>query len=164
MARNPFWTWSLRLYKQPGVAPACIALQDRAGIDVNLLLFCLWTGSRHIILGAAKFASARKASAECGPAIGILREARRLLKPAAQASPRVERIRRNVLRLELEAEQLEQDRLYALVQTVTPGRGEGVMIAADNLSRYLRAAGIRLARRDWQQLTTVVRSAFPSSG
>src|SRR5258708_23591889 len=41
-AGSPFWRFSLRFYRQPGVADACIALQDGCGVDVNLLLFCLW--------------------------------------------------------------------------------------------------------------------------
>lgn len=42
---NPFWRFSLRFYSQPGVPAACLDLQDRAGWDVNLLLFALWAGS-----------------------------------------------------------------------------------------------------------------------
>ena len=34
--------FSLRFYRQPEVADACIALQEEAGVDVNLLLFLLW--------------------------------------------------------------------------------------------------------------------------
>ena len=39
---SPFWRFSLRFYRQPRVADACIALQEEAGVDVNLLLFLLW--------------------------------------------------------------------------------------------------------------------------
>ena len=39
---SPFWRFSLRFYRVPKVADACIALQEEAGIDVNLLLFLLW--------------------------------------------------------------------------------------------------------------------------
>lgn len=42
---HPFWDYSLSLYRQPGVADACLYLQDRYGLDVNLLLFCLWFGA-----------------------------------------------------------------------------------------------------------------------
>ena len=42
-----FWRFSLALYARPGVAEALIALQDRAGLDVNLILFGLWVGTRH---------------------------------------------------------------------------------------------------------------------
>src|SRR5262249_35669715 len=39
---SPFWRFSLQFYRQPKVADACIALQEGAGVDVNLLLFLLW--------------------------------------------------------------------------------------------------------------------------
>ena len=39
---SPFWRFSLGFYRQPGVADACIALQDECGVDVNVLLFFLW--------------------------------------------------------------------------------------------------------------------------
>ena len=39
---NPFWTFSLALYGRPGVADACLALQDEQGMDVNLLLYACY--------------------------------------------------------------------------------------------------------------------------
>ena len=39
---SPFWRFSLRFYRQPRVADACIALQEESGVDVNLLLYLLW--------------------------------------------------------------------------------------------------------------------------
>jgi uncharacterized protein (TIGR02444 family) len=39
---SPFWRFSLRLYRAPGVGDACIVLQEETGVDVNLLLFLLW--------------------------------------------------------------------------------------------------------------------------
>src|SRR5690349_22774626 len=41
---SPFWDFSLRLYARPRVADSCLALQERHGIDVNLLFCCLWLG------------------------------------------------------------------------------------------------------------------------
>src|SRR6202007_2858796 len=39
------WRFSLGFYSRPGVSAALIALQDRAGRDVNLTLFALWLGA-----------------------------------------------------------------------------------------------------------------------
>ena len=50
---NPFWTFSLALYDQPGVAAACIELQDRHGLDVNLVLFACYASARGIRLAPA---------------------------------------------------------------------------------------------------------------
>jgi uncharacterized protein (TIGR02444 family) len=32
---SPFWRFSLQFYRQPGVAEACIALQEESSVDVN---------------------------------------------------------------------------------------------------------------------------------
>jgi uncharacterized protein (TIGR02444 family) len=155
MARNPFWTYSLRLYGRPGVSPACIALQDSAGIDVNLLLFCLWAGHRRIALAPSALGGALAVSKEWRIVMQPLRQARRALKPMG-----VDGLRKSLLKLEVQAERLQQDRLHALVRTARPGTGEPVMVAADNLAAYFRRAGIGLTARDWPALRTIVRSGF----
>ena len=43
--KSPFWRFSVKFYAVPGVAPACIELQDQAGVDVNMLFFLLWNAS-----------------------------------------------------------------------------------------------------------------------
>lgn len=40
-----FWEFSLVAYARPGVADACLSLQDRHGCEVNLLFLCLWLAS-----------------------------------------------------------------------------------------------------------------------
>src|SRR5579864_1725328 len=40
-----FWRFSLAVYRKPGVAPACLVLQDQFGRDVNLALYCCWLGA-----------------------------------------------------------------------------------------------------------------------
>ena len=42
---HPFWDFSLHTYSAEGVGEACIALQERRGVDVNLILFCAWNGA-----------------------------------------------------------------------------------------------------------------------
>src|SRR5262249_61577740 len=53
---SPFWRFSLRFYRQPEVADACITLQEKAGVDVNLLLFLLWHATQKRALSAAEVA------------------------------------------------------------------------------------------------------------
>ena len=64
MARFPdcaFWDFSLEAYARPGVAPACLDLQERHGADVNLLLFACWlSASGRGALDAALLAAARR--------------------------------------------------------------------------------------------------------
>ena len=61
-AGKAFWRFSLALYARPRVAEALIALQDRAGRDVNLMLFSLWAGAvRRVALDAGALAAAEAA-------------------------------------------------------------------------------------------------------
>ena len=43
---NPLWDFAVWAYDREGVAKACLALQDRCGADVNMIMFCLWLASR----------------------------------------------------------------------------------------------------------------------
>ena len=59
MLDGAFWRFSLALYGRTGVADALIAIQDRTGRDVNVILFGLWIGvSRGHPLAAAGLAAA----------------------------------------------------------------------------------------------------------
>ena len=43
---TPFWQFSGLVYARPRVAEARLELQDRHGLDVNVLLFCAWAGAQ----------------------------------------------------------------------------------------------------------------------
>jgi uncharacterized protein (TIGR02444 family) len=49
---SDFWRFSLSFYRTQDVPAACISLQDRHGLDVNIMLFALWLAS----MGRAGFA------------------------------------------------------------------------------------------------------------
>ena len=55
-AHNPFWDFSLAVWGREAVEPACLDLQERHGLDVNLLLFCGWAGRRGRALDDADIA------------------------------------------------------------------------------------------------------------
>src|SRR5882757_1367521 len=76
-----FWRFSLGFYRQPGVADACIALQDGCGVDVNILLLFLWlaTANRSVPLAAAQAVCA-KAGPWRDDVVVPLRTLRRRLK------------------------------------------------------------------------------------
>ena len=42
---SEFWDFTIAHYGREGLSPAVIALQDRLGVDVNMLLLCCWAGS-----------------------------------------------------------------------------------------------------------------------
>lgn len=43
---SPFWRFALSFYGRPHVPAACLTLQYRHGVDVNVLLFLLWAGHK----------------------------------------------------------------------------------------------------------------------
>ncbi len=153
-----FWRFSLALYARPGVADALIALQDRAGLDVNLILFGLWVGARHgLNLECDRFAAATEATAELN---GVVRNIRALRRQLGAADSDI--LRRALLQLELAAERQVQRRLALCVTagTLSQAPGDRRSAAQANLARYLRdesespeAAALR------RELTALTRRA-----
>ena len=111
---SAFWRFSLDFYARPGVAPACLALQDRHGADVNLVLFALWLGMRgHRLDAAAGARSARLARRWQSPFVQPLRRVRRGLKRRCRKTAlpwpgAVEDLLRQLAEVELGLEQVEQ--------------------------------------------------------
>ncbi len=108
--KSPFWRFSIKFYGVPGVAQACIELQDRAGVDVNLLFFLLWNATQGRALGNAEVAELdRMVGAWRDAAVVPLREVRRALKspPPVMAADAAEGFRTRIKAVELEAERLQ---------------------------------------------------------
>lgn len=114
---SDFWRFSLSLYRMEGVPAACIALQDGHGLDVNIMLFGLWLGSRGRALEAADLVEADEAVRQWRiEAVVALRAVRRFLRtpPGAIDASAAAALRDRVKGVELEAERLQQESLYAL--------------------------------------------------
>jgi uncharacterized protein (TIGR02444 family) len=145
---SPFWRFSLRFYRAPGVADACIALQDGCGIDVNILLFLLWLAGERRQIATAEV---RRVCAEAGPwrqeVVVPLRNLRRRLKDGA---PPIERntgelFRTRIKAVELEAERLQQEALFSLASRLAAMPAPSVEAAARaNVAAYEAASGIAL--------------------
>jgi uncharacterized protein (TIGR02444 family) len=143
---SPFWRFSLAFYRRPKVADACIALQEQAGVDVNLLLFLLWQATR-----GREFSQADVAALEARIApwremtVVPLRAVRRALKapPALVEAPAAEAFRTRIKAVELEAERLQQEAMHALARSDPPGRPGAAPPAA---ARASVAAYARICR------------------
>ena len=132
---SPFWHFSLAFYRAPGVADACIRLQDECGVDVNLLFFLLWHAALKRRFSVADVEAADNAIRSWRTTAVIpLRHVRRTLKNVAGlADPgAAEAFRTKVKGLELEAERLQQEALYAFSQSAP--RGE-LVSSADEAAR-----------------------------
>ena len=162
-AGEALWRFSLALYARPGVAEALLALQDRAGRDVNLMLLSLWVGAvRGRRLDAAELAAGAAAlSALDRGAIRPLRALRRRLKHARDGDIAV--LRRRVAALELAAERRAQRRLADLCGGA--GRQEAadrLAAASTNLALYLQEeAGAAEAGVIRRALAALMRLAAP---
>jgi uncharacterized protein (TIGR02444 family) len=122
-AITPFWRYSLKFYGQSGVSDACIALQDGCGVDVNLLLYLFWLASegRQLTADEVKAIDDRVRSWR-ELTIMPIRDVRRKLKGAATlAEPaKQEAFRDKVKAVELEAERMQQEALYAFTRSGPP--------------------------------------------
>src|ERR1700688_2825583 len=114
---SPLWRFSLGFYRQPGVADACIALQDGCAVDVNILLFFLWlaTAKRSIPAATAQAVCAQ-AGAWHDDVVVPLRTLRRQLKEGWSLVERntAELFRTRIKAVELESERLQQEALFGL--------------------------------------------------
>jgi len=111
---SAFWRFSLSFYALPEVASSCIELQDKAGVDVNLMLFLLFLANDNHTVTKDDVARLDAAIAPWRNDVVIpLRDLRRRLKGGIGSIPASESegFRNMVKRVELEAERLEQSRL-----------------------------------------------------
>jgi uncharacterized protein (TIGR02444 family) len=109
---GPHWRFALALYAQPGAADACLLLQDRFGVDVNILLFAMFVATeRSMAVASADVESMDTAvKAWRSQAVVPLRAIRRRLKQPLDhvAGAYAEALRMQVKSVELSAEQIEQ--------------------------------------------------------
>ena len=144
---HPFWRFSLRVYARAGVEQACLALQE-AGADVNLLLLCCWQGSEGRDLTKDLLQGAMQAVVAWNQqVVQPLRQVRRIVKQGFPGFPSDlgGSLRKDILRVELDAEYLEQLVLtqYATAAATQPTHEtKPEAIAAGNLTRYLELLGI----------------------
>ena len=117
-AGQEFWDFSLAVYRQRGVPEECLALQERLGADVNLLLLCTYLGAkRNAVLDRNDIEAAVTASTAWHvDVVRNLRAARQALKPWEEGRDEALRdsartLRSAVKKLELDAERIEHDLL-----------------------------------------------------
>ncbi|MBN9600275.1 MAG: TIGR02444 family protein [Afipia sp.] len=105
-----FWHFSLSFYAAPSVAETCLDLQDRLGMDVNLVLYLLWRAHCGRRLSADDITSVIDLIAAWQEnVVRPLRGVRRFLKTPDTAWPAadVEQLRQRIKAQELEAERLQ---------------------------------------------------------
>jgi uncharacterized protein (TIGR02444 family) len=166
---NPFWDYSLALYRQAAVEAACLELQRRHGLDVNLVLLCCWQASRGGALDAASLRRAQEAVASWQTeVVRPLRALRQRLKVSlAQPEPGsigelwpalAGALRVRALALELDGERLAQLALARALADLPARAPSGVALAGTNLRHYWPFDG-----RDRHALESLLAAAFPDA-
>ena len=163
---NPFWDYALDLYRRDGVEAACLELQERHGLDVNVVLLCCWLARRGIPADEAALGRiAEMVEVWQKDFVRPLRAVRSRLK-AALTQPRpgsiparwpelAAALRQRALALEIDGERLEQLLLAELAADLAPTATPGIALASANLRRYRP-----FAAPDRRPLATLLQAAF----
>jgi uncharacterized protein (TIGR02444 family) len=163
---GPHWRFALALYAQPGAADACLFLQDRFGVDVNILLFAMFAAAERGMAVTPEDMEGMDTAVEAwrNEAVVPLRTIRRRLKQPLDhvAGAYAEALRTQVKKVELLAERIEQALLArwlerrngqqtspdidlsAILRTVVAHFGQGTSAPDDAIRPLLLAvAGLR---------------------
>jgi uncharacterized protein (TIGR02444 family) len=159
-AGSPFWRFSLGYYRQPGIGDACIALQDGAGVDVNLLLFLLWQASVGRTFAVAEVDELeRRIGAWRSMTVIPLRHIRRALRspPALVEGAAAEAFRNKIKAVELEAERLQQEAMYQMSRALPLGQpaSSPLNAAHDSVAAYEASCARPFPRPAVETLLTV---------
>lgn len=106
---NPLWRYALAFYRQPGVAPACLALQDRLGVDVCLLIYALYAAQSQRVMNAAALTQADQGVQDWRKLVVLpLRQIRQSMKSGvSEMAPDLNNwVREQVKVMEVNAEQV----------------------------------------------------------
>jgi uncharacterized protein (TIGR02444 family) len=135
------WAFALHIYARPGVADACLRLQNEAGVDVMMLLMTVFAAVRHRVLLTPS--EIRELDEVCRPwreqIVQPLRAIRGRLKTGPLPAPdsTTEPFRSTIKAAELAAERL-QNRLLAEYLPLRPPERDTVV--AEDLRSVLRSA------------------------
>lgn len=147
---SKFWDFSLAVYGAEAVEPECLALQNKFGVDINLLLLCTFLGAvRGVTLTSDDIATGRAEVASWHEDIvKPLRTARRRLKtmelPDARIADASAQLRTRVKAAELESEYVEQLVLerWAELRLASRPRGEPREAIAANVAALFKAYAV----------------------
>jgi uncharacterized protein (TIGR02444 family) len=139
-----FTRFALGLYNAEGIADACLALQNRHAVDVNVVLFAAFVGAtrRRSLTSRDLDAAQRRVDAWHREIVRPLRALRQRLStgPAPAPNAITADLRSKIKKLEIEAEVIELDELGGVVPHVSANRGsaDAVECAAASIATVVR--------------------------
>ncbi|GGF80315.1 hypothetical protein GCM10007301_45530 [Azorhizobium oxalatiphilum] len=167
LAREPLPAFALRVYGQAGVSAACLLLQERRGLDVNVLLFAAYVGAvRGLTLAAADLERVHAAVAPWHrDVVRSLRAVRKGLKTGPSPAPNrtTDALRAKVQAIEIEAELIELSELGTLAATLNGASAQGD-VQARALAALRIVAGADLGAEEEQALAQIAAAAERAAG
>lgn len=161
------WAFALEVYARPGVAEACLKLQNEAGVDVMLFLMVAYAAARHRILLTRL--EIRKLDEVCRPwreqIVQPLRAIRSGLKlgPLPAPNSETEQLRSKVKDVELAAERLQNRLLAERLPFRAPERDdvdtEGLRSVLRSVVSHFLETGSRAGIADYLSAINVVAEA-----
>lgn len=157
MPTTDFPSFAEALYARPGVAAACLDLQDRRSFDVALLLHACWLGVQSLALSREQSAMLIAATQPWRfEVVRPLRRLRRRIRVGHEGMPRErsEPVRALIKDAELAAERA----LLAILATAVTGTPGGSV--AGNLATCLTVASIIINGEDQASLDVLERETI----
>jgi uncharacterized protein (TIGR02444 family) len=161
---HPAWDFVVRLYGAPTVAPACLELQERHGIDVTFMLFCIWRGTASGTPLRPHLPALTQVARDWHHAVvRPIRAARRWLKADAGecGQPAAVALYKRVLATEIDCEHAQLLALAKRAETLVgqPSSGPPPLAVADNLAAFFETSGVTLTIRDRPALAAILDAA-----
>lgn len=164
-----FWDFSVNTYRKPGVADACLALQDRHGLDVNVLLFCCWFGCTRGEIDEPLWDRVLAFSEPWAEnVVRPLRAVRTWMKHTGCSQADVlnddcMKLREEIKRVELKAERLQENTLQELASSKTLtilDSTSQIVCTSLNLKEYIRHCSVDLDATSRSSLANIVTAAI----
>jgi uncharacterized protein (TIGR02444 family) len=156
---NTLWDFSLRFYGKADVSSACLQLQDKHNVDVNLLMFAAWQGKagRSTLTAVDVQAAAEATGPWRSRVVMPIRALRRDLKGAIETlganesigmeiHPDLEIIRGKVKALELESERMQLAALERLGRRLSAHNAAG---DPDSAAAAIALGNLRTVLAHW---------------
>ncbi len=158
--------FALALYAREGVSDACLHLQGRHDVDVNLVLFAAFVGAerRQTLTAANLDAARRRVDAWHREVVRPLRTVRKRLKtgPAPAPNDSTTDLRSRIQHAEIEAELIELDELGGTIpgwESVTAS-GSAVQSAAAAIEAVILSTNpTPIDEQDRQAIEMIARAA-----
>lgn len=107
---SEFWNYSTQIWTLPGLETTCLELQNKHEVNVNILLYCCWTGDKNLSINDDDLQMLLDTTQPWQTIIKPLRDSRKMMKQSLLAMPSkmVDQTLKNINEMELNAEHMEQ--------------------------------------------------------